>query len=385
MRFLISAILMFFSMAAWAQTPGIPLKDDLLKDKSRVLSLYLPVSKGNYFYALYAMAPSVFIEKIQAYKLALREQYKLERDPGLKKLKAMDADFSARLVTGRYMECYGLDSTGVVRVHDMMESHNFSDKQIDSAYKSAFLKHLSVEESRLLKNIIAAEADLNDDALFKRSAAYRRWLEEDDRRQRIRSPFISAYFSYRKAMAIIKAGEDMNAVQAAYRDFMSTDGAARYKTEIEEVYSNYRRMNGHAMAPDFNYQQVDGRFIALKELRGKYVYIDVWATWCAPCRAEIPFLTALEKDYSNRNIYFVSISIDKMINKSKWIDFVKTQQLKGIQLIADRDFNSDFVKKFNINSIPRFILIDPAGRIVSGDAKKPSDPELRKQFDDLLK
>ena len=96
-------------------------------------------------------------------------------------------------------------------------------------------------------------------------------------------------------------------------------------------------------------------------------------------------MTALEKDYSNRNIYFVSISIDKMITKSKWIEFVKTQQLKGIQLIADRDFNSDFVKKFNINSIPRFILIDPAGRIVSGDAKKPSDPELRKQFDDLLK
>ncbi|MNY42181.1 hypothetical protein D3C86_1770460 [compost metagenome] len=53
--------------------------------------------------------------------------------------------------------------------------------------------------------------------------------------------------------------------------------------------------------------------------------------------------------------------------------------------MADKDFSSDFVKKYNINSIPRFLLIDPAGKIVSGDAKRPSDPQLRKQFDTLLK
>lgn len=381
---LIAAILIFFSMAVRAQTRGITLKDDLLSDKSGVLSRHLPVVKGNFYYALYAMAPSVFVEKIKAYKLALRKQYVQEGDPGLKKLKAMDADFSARLVAGRYMECYGLDSMGVVRVHEMMESRNFNDIQIDSAYKSAFLKHLSAAESRLLKDIIDADADLNDDALFKRSAAYRRWLEDDQTQQRIRSPFIKAYFNYRKTLAIIKAGEDSTAVSAAYRDFMAGAGAAPYKAEIEEVYANYKRMKGNAMAPDFNYQQVDGRFITLRALRGKYVYLDIWATWCAPCRAEVPFFKQLVQDYGQKNIYFAGISIDKMTNKSKWADYVREQQLKGIQLIADKDFNSDFVKKFNVNAIPRFILIDPAGKIVSGDARKPSDPELRKQLDLLL-
>ncbi|MNY06128.1 hypothetical protein D3C86_1388720 [compost metagenome] len=81
----------------------------------------------------------------------------------------------------------------------------------------------------------------------------------------------------------------------------------------------------------------------------------------------------------------MSLSVDQQKDKSKWTSYVKDNKLGGIQLLADQDFNSDFVKKYNINSIPRFILIDPAGKIVSGDAKRPSNPELRKQFDTLLK
>jgi hypothetical protein len=52
--------------------------------------------------------------------------------------------------------------------------------------------------------------------------------------------------------------------------------------------------------------------------------------------------------------------------------------------MADNAFESDFIRKFNINSIPRFILIDPAGKIVAADAKRPSDPGLRAQLDGLL-
>jgi thiol-disulfide isomerase/thioredoxin len=137
-------------------------------------------------------------------------------------------------------------------------------------------------------------------------------------------------------------------------------------------------------SPDFNYSNVDGKMVSLKELRGKYIYIDVWATWCAPCKAEIPFLTKVEEDYHGKNIHFVSLSVDGIKDKNKWISYVKEHQLQGIQVMADKDFSSDFIKKFNINSIPRFILIDPKGNIVDADAKRPSDPQLRKQLDTLL-
>jgi len=63
---------------------------------------------------------------------------------------------------------------------------------------------------------------------------------------------------------------------------------------------------------------------------------------------------------------------------------VRTNQLKGLQLLADKDFQSDFIKKFNITYIPRFILIDPAGKIVDANAMRPSDERLRRQLDELL-
>jgi len=64
---------------------------------------------------------------------------------------------------------------------------------------------------------------------------------------------------------------------------------------------------------------------------------------------------------------------------------MKENKLSEIQLMADNDFSSDFIKKYNINSIPRFILIDPKGKIISGDSYRPSDQLLRDQLDILLK
>ncbi|MEQ3690899.1 MAG: TlpA disulfide reductase family protein, partial [Flavobacterium sp.] len=120
-------------------------------------------------------------------------------------------------------------------------------------------------------------------------------------------------------------------------------------------------------------------------LKGKYVYIDVWATWCGPCRAEIPHLKKTEEAYHDKNIEFVSISIDRAKDHDKWKKFVEDKELGGIQLFADNDWNSQFVKDYQINGIPRFILVGPNGEIVNADAPRPSSPELVKTLDSLLK
>ena len=135
----------------------------------------------------------------------------------------------------------------------------------------------------------------------------------------------------------------------------------------------------------FEYENQKGGKTKLEDLRGKYVYIDVWATWCGPCRGEIPFLQKIEEKYKGKNIEFVSISVDVEKDHDKWKTFVDDKKLGGIQLIADKDWKSDFIKSYGINSIPRFILIDPNGVIVKGDAVRPSDPKLEELFDSLLK
>ncbi len=143
------------------------------------------------------------------------------------------------------------------------------------------------------------------------------------------------------------------------------------------------KLNNSASA-SFDYENHKGGKTKLEDLRGKYVYIDVWATWCGPCRAEIPFLKKVEEKYHGKNIEFVSISVDVDKDHEKWVTFVKEKELGGIQLFADKNWNSEFMKSYGINSIPRFILLDPKGNIVKSDAERPSSPALQTELDKLL-
>ena len=158
---------------------------------------------------------------------------------------------------------------------------------------------------------------------------------------------------------------------------------AFYKDRKAKLILNNALNN--SMSSPFDYLNFKGGNTKLSDFKGKYVYIDVWATWCGPCIAEIPFLKKVEEKYDGKNIAFVSISVDVQKDFEKWKKFVEDKQLGGIQLFADKNWNSDFIKSFGINSIPRFILIDPSGKVVSADAARPSDSKLSEQLDALLK
>ncbi|WP_343705219.1 TlpA disulfide reductase family protein [Flavobacterium sp.] len=157
----------------------------------------------------------------------------------------------------------------------------------------------------------------------------------------------------------------------------------QYAAEEYERVSKANKMVGKA-SPSFDYENFKGGKTKLSDLKGKYVYIDLWATWCAPCRAEIPYLQKIEEKYHGKNIEFVSISIDKAKDNEKWKKFVTDKKLGGVQLFADKDWESEFVVNYGVTGIPRFILIDPQGNIVKSDASRPSDPELDKQLSALL-
>jgi thiol-disulfide isomerase/thioredoxin len=157
-------------------------------------------------------------------------------------------------------------------------------------------------------------------------------------------------------------------------------------SRIKTTYSNKQKAKAliGTTAVDFEYENHKGGKTKLSDLRGKYVYIDIWATWCMPCRIEIPYLQKIEEKYKGKNIAFVSISIDVEKDYEKWKNMVTEKQLGGIQLIADKNWNSDFIKTYGINGIPRFMLIDPQGNFISNDADRPSSPELETQLDSLL-
>jgi len=147
-------------------------------------------------------------------------------------------------------------------------------------------------------------------------------------------------------------------------------------------------------SPNFeNYENFKGGTTSLSDLKGKYVYIDVWATWCGPCKREIPSLKKLEDVYHGKNIKFVSISTDNgrgykdrsfEASKVGWKKMITEKEMGGIQLFAGKVWKtSDFRSFYKIQGIPRFILIDPTGKVVNADAPRPSCPALVQLFDSL--
>ena len=113
----------------------------------------------------------------------------------------------------------------------------------------------------------------------------------------------------------------------------------------------------------------------------------MWATWCGPCIREIPSFEAIQKKFKENNISFLSISIDekdgKVYNYDKWVQYVKENNLSGVHLFADNAWNSEFIKAYNINSIPRYLLLDIDGTIITSDAPRPSDSELSQKIKSL--
>ncbi|GAA4295995.1 TlpA family protein disulfide reductase [Aestuariibaculum suncheonense] len=173
-------------------------------------------------------------------------------------------------------------------------------------------------------------------------------------------------------------------LEGYYAEYVKGSADETNNKEIEESYQALRTVAKGQPSPKFmNYENVDGTTTSLDDLKGKYVYIDVWATWCGPCKAEIPFLKEVEKEYHDKNIEFVSISVDTQNNRDKWKEMVEEKELGGIQLLADHAFDSKFVQDYLIKGIPRFILLDPQGNIVTANAPRPSNEKLVALFNEL--
>ncbi|AUP81687.1 hypothetical protein C1H87_18980 [Flavivirga eckloniae] len=136
------------------------------------------------------------------------------------------------------------------------------------------------------------------------------------------------------------------------------------------------------VSPKFtDYENYLGGTTSLDDFNGKYVYIDIWATWCGPCKKEIPYLKKVEEQYRNKNIEFVSISTDRAKDYDTWKNMVKEEELSGVQLYAKED--TTFTNAYKVNGIPRFILIDPQGNIVDANAPRPSDKTLVELLNEL--
>jgi thiol-disulfide isomerase/thioredoxin len=157
-----------------------------------------------------------------------------------------------------------------------------------------------------------------------------------------------------------------------YDDYWSTfESICTNKALLDQLNDkllNWNHLRRGSMAKDFIAENMDGDSLSLSAFKGKWIYVDVWASWCNPCIAEIPTLKALEEKMHENNIVFMSVSVDK--TREPWRKMVVDKDLKGVQLWAG---DNDVLKEFyRVTGIPRFMIIDPEGNIYESSAKRPS-------------
>ena len=245
-----------------------------------------------------------------------------------------------------------------------LDYENEEDYKFSNYYKSLISNHFRNKSKELSKN----------DSI-KPNEAYFKVLNTIENKT-IKNGLLFEYANFEMTYS-----ED---VEAFYNNYISSSTDDGDKAIIKEKYNKLTALAKGKQSPNFvNYENYKGGTTSLSDLKGKYVYIDVWATWCGPCKREIPFLKEVESKYHGKNIEFVSISIDKESDHDKWKTMIEEKELGGTQLFADNNWSSSFVKDYQIQGIPRFILIDPDGNIVNANAPRPSSSKLIELFDEL--
>ena len=132
-------------------------------------------------------------------------------------------------------------------------------------------------------------------------------------------------------------------------------------------------------AIDFKGVRPDGSTLSLSDLRGKVVVVDVWATWCAPCIRMIPHFKRLEQELSHPDLTFLSVCIGVWVETDRWKKLIQQHQLSGNLIFID-SWTKGFAPDYHVTGVPRFMIIDREGRMVSFAAPAPTHPELKEMI-----
>lgn len=150
------------------------------------------------------------------------------------------------------------------------------------------------------------------------------------------------------------------------------------KQYLDKFIANKATIKGSAFPEGLTFQDKDGKTHTFDEFKGKYVFIDLWASWCVPCCKEVPHLQKLEKELQNPNVVFLSISIDQ--KKDQWLKKMEALGMHGNQW---HDAKSGIANALNVRGIPFFVIYDKEGKLYYYNAPRPSQPFIKEMLEGL--
>ncbi len=140
--------------------------------------------------------------------------------------------------------------------------------------------------------------------------------------------------------------------------------------QLQEVIRSTQSFLPGAEAPDFTMETPDGKMLSLKDLRGKVVLIDFWASWCGPCRRENPNVVKAYKKYHERGFDVLGVSLDK--DRKRWLDAIEKDGLIWHHVSDLQGWNNAAARLYGVSSIPHTVLVDPEGKIIARNLRGPA-------------
>jgi thiol-disulfide isomerase/thioredoxin len=174
---------------------------------------------------------------------------------------------------------------------------------------------------------------------------------------------------------------DKNIMDDLIRDYKTTCTNKEYISIINNTYNQVQKLGKGKPAPEFSLKDKDGKVISLTDLKGKIVYIDFWATWCGPCRAEMPDAKKLEEEFKDKDVVFLNINVED--NIELWNKYL-VKNNDGINVFADGEQTKKLKEDYAFDGIPRYVLIDRNGKLLNANAARPSG-NINKSITDALK
>jgi thiol-disulfide isomerase/thioredoxin len=153
---------------------------------------------------------------------------------------------------------------------------------------------------------------------------------------------------------------------------------SRFQKTLETSLQSYMLVSTGDDAIPFVFKNTDDTEVSLERYKGKVIYIDFWATWCGPCINEFKYLDQLKAQFADRNIVFLSISVDE--NKDRWKEFMqKVNEVKYHGIVS-----RDQISNYNLSAIPRVIIIDKDFKLVAIHGPLPSSKETSLLLEQLI-